>query len=121
MSFIVTSGSVHDCKEAKNLLETVIHENSYVLGDKAFDTDEIIEFILSKEAIAVIPPKSNRKIQRDYDHEKYRNRNQIERFFNKIKQFRRIATRYDKLVESFLAMIQWAAVLVAIPKFPHIV
>ena len=103
------------------MLESVIHENAYVLGDKAYDSNKIIEFIESKSAVAVIPPKRNRKIQREYDKELYKNRNQVERFFNRIKQFRRIATRYDKSAESFSAMIQFATALVAIPKFPNVV
>ena len=106
--FILTEGGIHDCKQAENLLAPVIHEDAFVLGDKGYDSDKIIEFIESESAIAVIPPKSNRKIQREYDKEIYRNRNQVERFFNRIKQFRRIATRYDKLAESFLAVIQRA-------------
>ncbi len=57
------------------------------------------------EAEAVIPPRSNRLGQHDYDHEKYRDRNLIERFFNGIKQFRRIATRYDKLDRNFMGFL----------------
>ena len=121
MHFLLTEGNIHDCKQAENLLEPVIHENMYVLADRAYDTDKIIEYIEEKSAVAVIPAKKNRKEQREYDKEKYRNRNQVERFFNRIKQFRRIATRYDKLAESFLAMIHLAAALVAIPKFDTIV
>ncbi len=121
MHFIITDGNVHDCKIAQDLLEPVIHENSSVLGDRAFDTDAIIEYIASKIAAAVIPPKKNRKTQRDYDKQLYKNRNQIERFFNRLKHFRRIATRYDKLVSSFLALVKLAAALIRIPKFPSIV
>ncbi len=121
MHFLLTEGNVHDCKQAENLLRPVIHENMLVLADRAYDTDKIIEFIASESSIAVIPPKKNRNNQRKYDKEKYRNRNQIERFINRIKQFRRIATRYDKLSESFLAMTHLAAALVAIPRFADIV
>ena len=121
MNFIITGGNVHDSKKAKDLLEAVIHKDSHVLGDKAFDTDAIIEYIASKTAIAVIPPKKNRVDQRDYDKELYKNRNQIERFFNRLKNFRRIATRYDKLVSSFMALVQLAAALIRIPKFSSIV
>lgn len=117
MHFILTEGNIHDCKPAEDLLDPIIHENMRVLADRAYDTDKIIEFIEEKSAIAVIPPKKNRKEQREYDKEKYRNRNLVERFINRIKQFRRIATRYDKLAESFLAMIHLAAALVAIPRF----
>lgn len=121
MNFIITEGNVHDSKKAKDLLEPVIHKDAAVLGDRAFDTDEIIEYISSKMATAVIPPKKNRIIQREYDKELYKNRNQIERFFNRLKNFRRIATRYDKLVSSFMALVQLAAALICIPKFAPIV
>ncbi len=121
MHCIVTSGQVHDSIQAQNLLESVIQDRCVVLGDRAFDTDKIIDYIASKMAIAVIPPKRNRKIQREYDKVAYRNRNQIERFFNRLKHFRRIATRYDKLASSFLALIQLASALLVIPRFPPIV
>lgn len=68
-------------------------------------------------ATAVIPSKKNRKIQRDYDKQLYRNRIQIERFFNTLNHFRIIAARYDKLVSSFLALVQLAAALIRIPEF----
>lgn len=121
MWLIITEGNIHDSKKAQDLLEPVIHANSAVLGDRAFDTDAIIEYIASKMAVAVIPPKKNRIIQREYDKNLYRNHNQIERFFNRLKQFRRIATRYDKRVSSFMAMVQLAAAMIRIPKFASIV
>lgn len=121
MRFIITEGNIHDSKKAQELLEPIIHENHAILGDRAFDTDAIIEYITCKMAIAVIPPKKNRTMLRKYDKELYRNRNQIERFFNKLKHFRRIATRYDKLVSSFMAIVQLAAALIRIPKFASIV
>ncbi len=121
MHFIVTGGCVHDSTQAQNLLEPVIQDGCVVLGDRAFDTDKIRDYIASKMAIAVIPPKRNRKMQREYDKVAYRNRNQIERFFNRLKHFRRIATRYDKLASSFLALIQLASALLVIPRFSPIV
>ena len=121
MNFIITAGNVNDNKKAQDLLDPVIHPYEAILGDRAFDTDKIIEYITSKMAVAVIPPKKNRIIQRVYDKELYKNRNQIERFFDKLKQFRRIATRYDKLVSSFMALIQLAATLIRLPKFAPIV
>ena len=119
--FILTGGGIHGNKQAENLLEAVIHENAFVLGDKGYDSDKIVEFIESKSTVAVIPSKSSRKILRKYDKALYKNRNQVERFFNGIKQFRRIATRYNKSAKSFSTLIQLAAALVAIPKFPSII
>ena len=121
MRLIITDGSVHDSRQAQNLLDGIVHEGIYVLGDRAYDSDEIINYISEKSAFAVIPPRKNRKIKRDYDKDVYKNRNQIERFFNRLKQFRRIATRYDKLASTFLAFTQLAAILIMIPKFPPIV
>ena len=93
----------------------------YVLGDKAFDSEQILKYIEKNRAITVVPPRKNRKEQREYDKSIYKNRNQIERFFNRLKQFKRIATRYDKLLFSFLSLVQLAVALITIPKFPSIV
>lgn len=65
MHFIITEGNVHDSKMAQDFLDPFIHENSFVLGDRAFDSDAIIEYIASKMVTAVIPPKNNRTIQRE--------------------------------------------------------
>lgn len=92
-----------------------------MLADKAYDSDKIVEYVTAKSAVAVIPTRNNRNIKREYDKETYKNRNQIERFFNRLKQFRRIATRYDKLCTSFLSLVQLAATLILIPRFPIIV
>lgn len=112
---------MHDSTQAKNLLDSIMHKDSYIVGDRAYDSDEIISYIEQKEAIAVIPPRKNRKNKREYSKEIYKNRNQIERFFNQLKQFRRIATRYDKLLFSFLSLVELAVVFITIPKFPSIV
>ena len=68
-------------------------EADFVLADKGYDSDAILRFIHEQGAIAVIPPRSNRKVQREYDRELYKQRNLIERAFNKLKHWRRIATR----------------------------
>ncbi len=121
LRFSVTKGSINDCTEAENLLNSVIRKGMYLLGDKAYDTNTIINYIIEKSAYAVIPSRKNRKVQREYNKEIYKDRNKIERFFNRLKNFRRIATRYDKLVLSFLSFVQLAAVLIMIPKFPNFV
>ena len=81
-----------------------------VLADKAYDSDRIRELIHEQGATPNIPPKSNRKWKPCFSKRLYRERNLIERFFSKLKHFRRIATRYDKLAENFLAMVQLASV-----------
>lgn len=76
-----------------------------VLGDKGYDADHLIAHIQAQGAQAVIPPRRNRKQLRDYDHHLYKDRNLIERFFSRLKQFRRIATRYEKLARNFMSML----------------
>ena len=121
MCIFITGGNIYDSTQAEKLLHDTIHEGVYVLGDKAFDSEQILKYIEKNRAITVVPPRKNRKEQREYDKSIYKNRNQIERFFNRLKQFRRIATRYDKLLFSFLSLVQFAVALITIPKFPSIV
>ena len=80
-----------------------------VLGDKAYDGNAIRDLIESQSAVPNIPAKSNRKWRPCFSKTIYRERNQIEHFFSKIKHFRRIATRYDKLANNFLAMVKLAS------------
>ncbi len=120
LRFTVTKGNVNDCTQAINLLNSVIRKGIYILGDKAYDTDNIIDYIIERSAYAVIPSRGNRKIQREYNKEIYIDRNVIERFFNKLKNFRRGSARYDKLVLSFMSFVQLAAIFILIPKFPNI-
>ncbi len=83
-----------------------------VIADKGYDADRLREAIRDSEAEAVIPPRSNRKAPCDYDKVLYRERNLTERFFNKLKQFRRVATRYDKLLPNYKGFVQLAAVAI---------
>ena len=73
--------------------------------DKGYDSQPIREQLLARDMVPVIPPRSNRTEPIDYDHDLYKLREKVERFFNHLKQFRRIATRYDKLSRTFLAFI----------------
>jgi putative transposase len=81
-----------------------------VLADKGYDADYILAVASGMNAQAVIPPKANRAVQRMYDRELYQERNLVERMFNKLKHWRRIATRYDKTASSFLAFIHLASI-----------
>ncbi len=84
-----------------------------LIADKAFDADKrVIEPLTTAGKIVVIPPKANRKVSRDYDRELFKARHLIENFFAKLKQFRAIATRYDKTARNFLAAIQLAAAVI---------
>lgn len=98
---------MHDSTQAEILLEEMMPQA--VLADKAYDTNTLLECIAGKNAKAVIPPKANRKDQREFDKHQYRNRNLVERFFARIKQFRRIATRYDKLASRFASFVALTA------------
>jgi transposase len=108
MRFILTGGQAADCRQALALLDGLTADA--VLADKGYDADYIIEAVGNMGAVAVIPPKSNRKIQREYDKNLYKERNIVERMFNKLKHFRRIATRYEKTASSFMAFLNLAAI-----------
>ena len=83
-----------------------------LLADKAFDADWLLQDLDERGATAVIPPKTNRKIQRNYDAEVYKWRHLVENYFAKIKEFRGIATRYDKTDCSYAACWNLVAALI---------
>jgi transposase len=95
---------VHDLAGADVLLDACAGQ--IIIADKAYDADErVIDKLKRAKKQVVIPPKSNRKVKRNYDKHIYKMRHLIENFFCKIKQFRAIATRYDKLDNTFLGAI----------------
>ena len=106
--FILTGGEQADCNQAVNLLEGQAAEA--VLADKGYDADYIVEAVREMGAEAVIPPRSHRRTPRDYDKYLYRERNNIERMYGKLKHFRRVATRYDKLASSYMSFVLVAAI-----------
>lgn len=111
VEFLLTPGQAHDLNGADVLLPLMAAD--MLVADKAFDADErVIEPLVAAGKTAVIPPKSSRKTQRDYDKEIYQARHLIENFFCKLKQFRAIATRYDKTERNFLAAIHLAAAII---------
>jgi transposase len=98
----LSEGQVADIREAPALIQGLAPQA--VVGDKGYDADEFVRTIEAQGAQAVIPPRKHRTQPRDYDRHLYKDRNLVERFFNRIKQFRRIATRYEKLAQNFLSM-----------------
>lgn len=107
-AFVLTPGQACDLDGADILLPQMTAPT--ILADKGYDADErVLEPLAAAGQEAVIPPKSNRKDQRDYDRELYKLRHLIENFFEKLKQYRAIATRYDKLDRNFLSGIYLAA------------
>jgi transposase len=109
--FFLTAGQAHDLEGADALLPQM--QANTLLADKAFDADErVIKPLLAAGKKLVIPPKSNRKVQRPYDKEMYKARHLMENFYCKLKQYRAIATRYDKTARNFLAGIHLAAAVI---------
>lgn len=100
---IISAGQASEYGQAGSLIEG--WDADYVLADKGYDSDQFIGAVEALGATAVIPPRRNRKEQREYDRELYKERNLVERFFQKLKQFRRIATRYEKLKRNYQAML----------------
>ena len=107
---IGTPGQRNDIALAHDLVEGI--KADAMLADKGYDADHLIERIAQTAIGVVIPPKRNRKVQRAYDAELYKERNRIERFFSKLKQFRRVATRYDKLLTNFMGFVKLAAIAI---------
>ena len=107
---MLTPGQDHDLTCAEPLIENADPEA--LIGDKAYDADPFVETLTQRGITPVIPSKANRNIKRECDFALYCERNLIERFFNRLKHFRAIATRYDKLARNFLAGVQLAAVII---------
>ena len=107
---LLTAGNVNDIVPAPILLEGLLGEK--LLADKAYDANKLIEFALQQQMEVVIPPTAQRLVQRDYDRHVYKERHLVECFFEKLKEFRRIATRYDKLSITFRAAVMIAACLI---------
>ena len=89
----------------------------FLLADKGYDGGEVRQDLLLHGILPVIPPRSNRVEPPPCDYRRYKDRNRIERMFNRLKQFRRIATRYDKTASSFLAFLNLAAAKLWLPAF----
>jgi transposase len=107
---LLTAGQASEYGQANTLIKgfTVGH----VVADKGYDSDDFVETIESSGATAVIPPRRHRKNMRAYDRHIYKDRNLVERFFQKIKNFRRIATRYERLAQNYLSMLQLVATVI---------
>jgi len=106
---LISPGNDHDITAAEALLDG-LEKKAIVIADKGYDADRVRAHIRAQGAIPNIPNRSNRKKKFRWKKAIYRQRNHVERFFNKLKQFRRIATRYDKLGATFFAFIQLASV-----------
>lgn len=109
-AFLLTGGQVADCVAADALLDRM-PPTTILNGDKGYNGDAVRRKIESKGAAPNIPPKANRRWKNCFSPVLYRQRNAIERMFGRLKDFRRIATRYDRLAQIFLAAVCLAAIM----------
>ena len=109
LELVLTAGQAADCPAAAQLLGR-LRKGTILLADKAYDADWLRRSIEEAGAAPNIPSKTNRRWVACFSRTLYRERNRIERFFNKIKHRRRVATRYEKHASNFLAMIKLAAI-----------
>ena len=109
----LTEGQAHDGRSAADMLEALA-DGQILLADRAYDSDALRQSLAERGAWANVKPMPNRKNVPAFSSFLYRYRNLVERFFNKLKQFRRIATRYDKLGATFFAFIQLAAIRISL-------
>ena len=107
---MLTGDQVHDSKAAVDVLSEIDISGSNILGDKAYGTEKIRTYITEQNAKYTIPPRENNPDPWYCDYWLYKERHLVEYFFNKIKAFRRVATRYDKLASSFLAFVHIASI-----------
>lgn len=110
LRFILTPGQRHDITQAEAL--TIHASKTTVIADKGYDSNTFIKYLEKKGCTVVIPPRKNRKIQRSYDEHIYKERHLIECFFGKIKHFRRIFSRFDKVAQTFLSFLSFVGALI---------
>jgi transposase len=106
----LTPGQAADVTQGEALIEGVAFE--VAIADRGYDKKALVEAIEARGAEAVIPTQKNRAQQRAIDQERYKDRNLAERFWSKVKQYRRVATRYDKTDVCYLGFVQMASIMV---------
>jgi len=107
---LLTAGQRHDITQAEALIAD--YEFERVIADKSYDSEDFLQVIARIEAEAVIPPRSNRKESRKYDKYLYKERHLVECYFNKIKHYRRIFSRFEKLDKRYLGFLCFVGVLI---------
>ena len=110
LRFLLTGGQRHDITQAEDLIAG--YEFERVIADRAYDSDDLLRRIAEQEAEAVIPLRKNRKEQRDYDKHLYKERHLVECFFNKIKHYRRLFSRFEKLDKRYLGFLSFGGALI---------
>lgn len=112
IKLLLSRGNLNDITLAPRLVDGLTLTKCFVLADKGYDSSDFVQLIEDSGGSAVIPPRSNARNPREYDKGMYKRRNLVERFFNRMKQFRRFATRYEKTAKSFLSLVHFVAVFV---------
>jgi transposase len=110
LRFILTAGQCHDSPQAEALIEG--YSTQALIADKGYDSADLIEAVTALGIQAVIPPRSNRKEQRDYDKHLYKERHLVECFINKIKHYRRVFSRFEKLSKNYLGFLSFVSALI---------
>ena len=110
LRFRLTAGQTSDINQGPALIEGITCD--FVIADKAYDSDQFIAQIETQGAMAVIPPRKNRKQLREYDQHLYRERHLVECFINKLKHFRRVFSRFDKLSRNFLSFVYFTSAII---------
>jgi putative transposase len=110
LRLLYTAGQVHESTKAEALIAGLLAEN--VIGDKAFDSDRFRAHLAARSMAVVIPPNASRSRAIPYDRHLYKERHLVECFINKIKHFRRMATRYDKTIASYASFVAVASFMV---------
>ncbi|NJN46649.1 MAG: IS5 family transposase [Candidatus Competibacteraceae bacterium] len=110
LTLVLTGGQAADIGQAERLIGT--YSGHAVIGDKGYDSDTFVTFVEERGMEAVIPPRSHRKTPRTYDRHVYKERHLVECFFNKIKHYRRIFSRFEKTAKHFMAFLHFVAFLV---------
>ena len=116
ITFALSPGQAHDAPEGRELLRTLGEAKwpIHLIMDRAYEGEETRQLALDLNFIPVVPPKSNRITAWQYDHEMYKRRNEIERLFRRLKGFRRIFSRFEKLDVMFIAFIHFALIVEAL-------
>ena len=109
LKLVLSQGQRSDFTQARILVEG-FHARA-LIADKGYDSQPFIDSLEAQGMQVVIPPRKYRKEQRDYDRNLYKDRNKVERFINRLKHYRRVATRYDKTARNFLAFVQVASIM----------
>lgn len=110
LRFILTGGECHESPHASALIEG--YSMQVLIGDKGYDAADFIKALRAVGVEAVIPPRVNRKEQREYDKHLYRERHLVECFINKIKHYRRVFSRFEKLSKNYLGFLSFVSALV---------